>query len=103
MFRLFVAGGPWFMAILTILFAGICFAAWKAPRWVKEIGLFALAFGLFSSLLGLIQAFDYLETNIECSKAVIYAGMKVMLIPFAYGILIYLVSLVVRICQKPKA
>ena len=50
-----------------------------------------------------LQAFDYLETDIECSKAVIYAGMKVMLIPFAYGILIYLVSLVVRICQKPKA
>ena len=48
MFKLFMAGGPVFMAILTAVLALMFFAAWKAPRWVKETGAFALVFGVFS-------------------------------------------------------
>ena len=44
MLRYFIEGGPAFMAVLTVLLVAIFFAAWKAPRWVKEIGNFALAF-----------------------------------------------------------
>ena len=36
------------MAILTAVLALMFFAAWKAPRWVKETGAFALVFGVFS-------------------------------------------------------
>lgn len=43
------------MAILTAVLAAMFFAAWKAPRWVKEIGSFALVFGIFSTFLGIIQ------------------------------------------------
>ena len=48
MLRYFIEGGPAFMAVLTVLLVAIFFAAWKAPRWVKEIGNFALAFSALS-------------------------------------------------------
>ncbi len=96
-------GGPWFMAILTILLAGLCFAAWKAPRWVKEIGVFALVFGFFSMILGVRQVLDFLQgTENGLPLSVISGGLKVTLIPVLYGMIIYLVSLVIRIVQKPR-
>lgn len=114
MFKLFVAGGPVFMSVLTILLVAIFFAAWKAPRWVKEIGSFALVFGFLSLLLGLLQMFSVLqEVAIDLgqgvsgvfdlvSPGVLFGGLKVSMIPVIYGAIIYLVSLVVRIVQKPR-
>ena len=64
------------MTILTILLVAIFFAAWKAPRWIKEIGSFALVFGFLTYLIGLIPVF--------------------------YGVIIYLISLVVRLIKKPR-
>lgn len=90
------------MAVLTILLVGIFFAAWKAPRWVKEIGAFALAFGFFSLVLGLNQMFAFLQEHEDVGKNIICGGLKVALIPVLYGIIIYLVSLVVRMIQKPR-
>ena len=113
MFRLFLEGGVWFMSILTILLVAIFFAAWKAPRWVKEIGSIARAFGFFSLLLGLRQMFDVFQeigsqketvTSVFdlVSPGVLYGGLKVAMIPVLYGIIIYIVSRVVCIVQKPK-
>ena len=76
MFKLFIQGGPGFMTILTVLLVAIFFAAWKAPRWIKEIGSFALVFGFLTYLIGLIPVF--------------------------YGVIIYLISLVVRLIKKPR-
>lgn len=103
MINLFLEGGPWMMSVLTLLLVSIFFAAWKAPAWVKEIGKFALAFGVLSLLLGLSQMFGYLKgVNGEVEMRIIYAGFKVALIPVMYGIIIYLVSIIVRTIQKPK-
>ena len=113
MFRLFLEGGPWFMSILTILLVAIFFAAWKAPRWVKEIGSIARAFGFFSLLLGLRQMFEALQeigsqkeavTSLFdlVSPGVLLGGLKVAMIPVIYGIIIYIVSRIVCIVQKPK-
>ena len=113
MFRLFLEGGPWFMSILTILLVAIFFAAWKAPRWVKEIGSIARAFGFFSLLLGLRQMFDALQEVGDSREAVtsvfdlispnvLFGGLKVAMIPVIYGIIIYIVSRIVSIIQKPK-
>ena len=41
MFELFSEGGPWGMSLLTVELICLLFAAWKAPAWVKEIGLLA--------------------------------------------------------------
>lgn len=102
MFAFFVNGGPAFMSVLTVLLVAIFFAAWKAPRWVKEIGAFALAFGFLSLIIGLQQMFDVISSGADVPPEVLGAGLKVALIPLIYGIIIYLVSLIVRVIQKPR-
>ena len=114
MFKLFMLGGAGFMTILTVLLVAIFFAAWKAPRWIKEIGSFALVFGFLTLLIGLYQMFVALQqvaTDIGegvtgvfdlISPGVLFGGLKIALIPVFYGIIIYLVSLVVRIIKKPR-
>ena len=114
MFKLFMQGGPGFMTILTVLLVGIFFAAWKAPRWIKEIGSFALVFGFLTLLIGLYQMFEALQqvaTDIGegitgvfdlISPNVLFGGLKIALIPVFYGIIIYLVSLVVCLIKKPR-
>ncbi len=114
MFTLFVEGGWFYMTVLTVSLAAIFFAAWKAPRWVKEIGSFALVFGFFSLLLGLRQMFTSLQhvASMQSEKVetlfdiispnVLFGGLKVVLIPVLYGVIIYLISLVVRVIQKPR-
>lgn len=112
MFKLFMEGGPAFMSVLTVLLVGIFFAAWKAPRWVKEIGLFAAVFGSLAMLLGLHQMFSVLQELSRgqeinglfdlISPGVLFGGLKVTMIPLIYGFIIYLISLVVRVIQKPR-
>ena len=114
MFKLFIQGGPVFMTILTVLLVGIFFAAWKAPRWIKEIGSFALVFGFLTLLIGLYQMFEALQqvaTDIGegitgvfdlISPNVLFGGLKIALIPVFYGIIIYLISLVVCLIKKPR-
>ena len=113
-FTFFMEGGIGFMSVLTILLVAIFFAAWKAPRWVKEIGLFALAFGFLGHLLGVFQVLSVLrdyaaEKASEVSSMtdvlplhVLFGGLKVTLNCFIYGVIIYLVSLVVRVIKKPR-
>ena len=43
--NLFQQGGYFPMSVVTILLIALLLAAWKAPAWVKEIGLIALSFG----------------------------------------------------------
>ena len=42
MFDLFLQGGTWIMSILIVELICLLFAAWKAPAWVREIGLLVL-------------------------------------------------------------
>lgn len=102
MFKLFMEGGPVFMAILTAVLASVFFAAWKAPRWVKEIGMFALVFGLFSTFLGIIQVLGVMQQIESIETGVLCGGIKVTLIPAVYGMIIYMISLVIRIAEKPR-
>ena len=114
MFKLFIQGGPVFMTILTVLLVAIFFAAWKAPRWIKEIGSFALVFGFLTLLIGIYQMFVALQqvamdigegvTGVFdlISPGVLFGGLKIALIPVFYGIIIYLISLVVCLIKKPR-
>lgn len=102
------------MTILTVLLVAVFFAAWKAPRWIKEIGILALVFGFLTLLIGFYQMFEALqEVSMSLgesisglfdliSPGVFFGGMKVGLIPFFYGIIVYMVSLVLRIVKKPR-
>lgn len=54
----FVNGGPVLMSIITILLIAVLFAAWKAPAWVKDLGILALAASVFMTFMGLYQFFN---------------------------------------------
>ncbi len=114
MFKLFIQGGAGIMTVLTVLLVAIFFAAWKAPRWIREIGAFALVFGFLTFLIGIYQMFVALQEVAGAigegvsgifdliSPDVLFGGLKIALIPVFYGIIIYLVSLVVRVVKKPR-
>lgn len=103
LFSLFVSGGPVGMIIITLLFIALFFAAWKAPAWVKEIGIAALVVGIFWTLLGQLQMADFIQGyDGDISKNVLAGGIKVSLIPVMYGLIVYFVSLVLRVLHKPK-
>lgn len=101
--QLFMQGGPVGMSILTALLIALLFAAWKAPAWVKEIGVAALAFSILMIALGGYNAAKALEIcNGDISPALLWGGVKCCLVTLIYGLIIYLVSLVIRIVRKPR-
>jgi hypothetical protein len=100
--RFFVEGGMGYMIIITLLLIALLLAAWKAPRWVKEIGIGALVASVFATLLGLFQICDVLQLYGDVSPAVVCGGLKVAMIPVLYGLIVYFISLIIRVIQKPR-
>lgn len=90
------------MIIITLFFIALFFAAWKAPAWVKEIGIAALVVGVFCTLCGLLQMADFLSGNDDVAFNIIAGGFKVGLIPVLYGLIVYFVSLILRVIHKPR-
>ena len=99
---LFVEGGYLGMSMITILLTLIFFAAWKAPAWVANLGKIAFAVGLIWCFAGIRQALDYLSSNPDTAMAIIYRGLKVTLIPAIYGAIVYVISQIITIIQKPR-
>lgn len=102
LFSLFVSGGPVGMIIITLLFVALFFAAWKAPAWVKEIGIAALVVGIFWTLCGFLQMADFLAGHDDVAFNIIAGGIKVGLVPVLYGLIVYFVSLILRVIHKPR-
>lgn len=100
--NLFIEGGLVGMIAITLLLIALFLAAWKAPKWVKEIGIGALVVGIFWTLRGLSQMLGVLQMIGDVSPAVICGGLKVTLIATSYGLIVYFISLIIRIIQKPR-
>lgn len=100
--ELFFAGNSLFMSILTLEFAALMLATWKAPAWVKEIGLMAMLTSVLFTFLSLWQIFDAIQRIGQVEFTVLCGGFKVGLIPVIYGCLIYFASLILRIVNKPR-
>lgn len=62
-------------------------------KYIKTIGTFGMVSGILGQLIGLYQAFSFLEAHGDVSQSLIGGGLKVSLIPAIYGILIFLLSL----------
>ncbi|MFI3314838.1 MAG: hypothetical protein R3Y04_04170 [Rikenellaceae bacterium] len=90
------------MTILTLELVGLLLAAFKVPRWVSNIGSIALCAGLLNTLLGLFNVFSMLQLAGDISYSIVYAGCKGTLIGIIYGILIYVVSRIVKIVLSPR-
>ena len=99
---LFIEGGWPGMIAITLLLIALLLAAWKAPKWVKEIGIGALVVSIFWTLQGLLQMFDVLQRFGDTPFSVICGGLKVTLISVLYGLIVYFISLVIRVIQKPR-
>lgn len=104
---LYMEGDYVWMSLITICLIAMLFAAWKAPRWVKELGLLALLLGLFYMMLGLYQISDLIAVNgyeigKDISSVMLFGGLRVALIAPMYGMIAYGVSLVLRIVVKPR-
>lgn len=111
----FMMGNPWFMSALTLLLALVFLAAWKAPAWVRNIGLIALACGFLFGMMGLYQMYTVLQGSLEAFNeagdvspanlmppAVIYGGYKCVIVPIIYGTIIFIISQITYLCQKPR-
>lgn len=100
--RFFVEGGMTGMILISLMLIALFLAAWKAPRWVREIGIGALVLSVFLTLMGLYQIFGVTEMIGDISFAVISGGLKVAMIPLFYGLIVYFISLIIRVIQTPR-
>lgn len=100
--RFFVEGGMTGMILISLMLIALFLAAWKAPRWVREIGIGALVLSVFLTLMGLSQIFGVTEMFGDISFAVISGGLKVAMIPLFYGLIVYFISLIIRVIQTPR-
>ena len=46
LFKLYVEGSVGWMTLITLALVGVLIAMWKAPKWVRELGLLGLSLGL---------------------------------------------------------
>lgn len=102
LFQLYVEGNAGLMTLVTLALVGVLIAAWKAPNWVRELGIVGLLFGALAFLLGISQASQTIQLAGDISPTVICGGIKVALIAPMYGVFVYFVSLVIRLVQKPR-
>jgi len=105
-------GGPGFMGVLSLLL--VIMVAWivyhfivaysgkkmsieKALRklgYGRSIGLFALVTGFLGQIIGLLQAMNYVNLMGSVSPKMLAGGVGVTMVCAIYGILIYLISLI---------
>lgn len=90
------------MSILTIILLGVLVSYWKFPNWTKELGILALATGVLGQIIGLYSAFKGIEQMGEVSQSMMVGGLKVSTITTMYGILIYIISVLLRLLKKVK-
>lgn len=103
MIDLFYQGGPLFMSILTLILLAVLVSFWKFPKWTKDLGILALAFGIMGQIIGLYSAFKGIEQMGGVSQEMMAGGLKVSSITTMYGLLIFIISVVLRLLKKVKA
>jgi len=64
----------------------------KRISLIKEIGLLALVIGVFSQLLGLIEALDAFDGIDGVSPNILAMGLKLSILPTLFGTLVFIIS-----------
>ena len=100
--RFFMDGGMTGLIVLTLLLIALFLAAWKAPRWVREVGIAALVLSIFLTGIGLFQIFGLMDQFGSEVFPLIGGGLQIAIIPLLYGLIIYFISLVIRLVQTPR-
>ena len=113
LFNLVFSSDPFGIGVITLLLIALFFVAWKAPAWVKETGLAALATGwlwtvcefmgwLWTVCEFMAMAKAIVECEPDVDMYIVWAAVPSALIPAAYGLVVYIISLIIRIVRKPK-
>lgn len=104
-------GGPFIMIPLLIIFV-ICVlisirSLWlirkeaerseKNIKLLNSLGLFALVYGVFGQLLGLVEVLDQFSGDIETSANQLAMGLKFTILSTLLGCFIFLVAKLVTI------
>jgi biopolymer transport protein ExbB/TolQ len=98
MIDLFLEGGLLFMSLLTLLFIGVIYTAVKGEKSLKLFGLLALTIGILGQLIGIFQMYEgIVSMGGEISQAMLVGGLRVSSITTIYGLLIYSISLIIRL------
>ena len=101
MLELFNSGGPLFMSILTIILIILVYCSFKHKQKLNIIGRLGLVVGVLGHLLGLYSMFEALEIlESSVSPNLIASGIKVSMICLIYGLLIYIISLLILFFKK---
>jgi len=114
-----VEGNLWFMGTLSLLFLAIlsmsvvtAMLGFKSPStnvdkiekligYIRSLALFTLVFGIFGQILGLVDVFDYLaHKDSQVAASILAKGIKITFWPTIYGIVIYLVSILITLGLK---
>lgn len=118
MIRYHIEGGPVWMIPLSVIFVIIIgmvvsLAVTLIQRkpmpdsrleMVRQLGLLALVWGVFSTVVGFYQAFDSLsKIDPPLPLEIIMGGLRVALITANYGMIIFLVALLAHLILKQVA
>ncbi len=107
-YDLYMEGDYRWMSIITLCLIAMLFAAWKAPRWIKELGQLALVIGIFYMFQGFYSVANLIHTeDLEIggallSQSTFFGALRVALIAPMYGLIVYGISLILRIALKPR-
>lgn len=107
LYVLYREGGYVCMTLITLCLVAALLSAWKAPRWIKEFGLLALLLGVIYLPLGFYDIAKFIgsegiEIGKDVSSSVLFSGLRVALIAPLYGLIVYGITLILRIALKPR-
>ena len=102
MIDLFLQGGVLTMSILTLLLVAVVITSSKKSELTKSLGLLACIVGLLSAILGLYSAFNVIEQVGNIAPSILAGGIKVAFTNLIYGLIIFVISLVLDIVTKLK-
>ncbi|AUP79967.1 MotA/TolQ/ExbB proton channel family protein [Flavivirga eckloniae] len=77
-------------------------AAKKEIDYIRYLGVFALAFGLFGQIIALYEAFESIENWGNVDSDLLFAGFKVSTITTLYGLGIFILSYLSWLLLKIK-
>ena len=100
MIDLFLQGGVITMSILTLLLVAVVITSFKKHELTKSLGLLACIVGLLSAVLGLYSAFNVIEQMGNVAPSILAGGIKVAFTNLIYGLIIYMISIVLDIIGK---
>lgn len=101
-FELLMLGGPFFTITLLIILGLIIVLfiqalshqerRMKNKALIASLSLFAVVWGFFAQILGLISAFDSIQAFGSISSEMLAGGLKISFIAPAFGLFIFLIG-----------